>query len=179
MEPTYFNPDTKQTKTYSQLIEENKSKLLPLNVDLKGIGCFLIHRRDHYAKPDYGFKQVRLELPVYDTLAKRYQYEYTQEPMTTEELMHFNASILNDITNQISSKLDEFAKTKNYDSFLSACSYVSSTSEVYRKDALRAVELRDATWAAASDIMNEILTGKRKMIFSLDDIIDELPELTW
>ena len=81
-------------------------------------------------------------------------------------------------TAAIQSHLDAWAQTRNYDGIMSACTYATSTVEKFRAEGQRAVELRDATWAAGYAIMDSVLSGQRPMP-SLDEVMAELPPLLW
>ena len=87
--------------------------------------------------------------------------------------------VKNIISFAIQKKLDEFARTKGYDSILSACSYVSSTNESFRAQAQYCVQARDDAWTMASKIWEEVAAGTRTAPTSLEDIESTLPSLTW
>lgn len=78
----------------------------------------------------------------------------------------------------IQARLDDFAKTRNYDNCLSCCTYANSTVEKFANEGQRMTELRDLTWHAAYDILGRWQSGEiPKPTF--DDVIAVLPELTW
>lgn len=79
----------------------------------------------------------------------------------------------------IQRRLDDFARTRNYDSVLSACTYATSSVAKFRAEGQCAVDLRDQTWAAAYEILAEVLAGQRPMPASLADIEGDLPALEW
>ncbi len=87
--------------------------------------------------------------------------------------------VKNIISSAIQKRLDDFAKTKGYDSILSACSYTTSTSESFRAQAQYCVQARDDTWTVASTIWDDVVAGKRSAPTSLEDIESDLPSLTW
>ena len=76
-------------------------------------------------------------------------------------------------------KLDLFARTRGYDSILSATSYANSKVEQFRTDALRAIELRDETWQKLYEITEKIRSGEREVPRTYDEIESELPVLEW
>jgi hypothetical protein len=82
-------------------------------------------------------------------------------------------------TAAIQQRLDEFARTRNYDSILSACTYATSTLPKFQTEGQACVNLRDDTWAAAYDILAAVQAGDRPMPTSLADIEDDLPALEW
>ena len=79
----------------------------------------------------------------------------------------------------IQQRLDDFARTRNYDSILSACTYATSTVAKFKTEGQACVNLRDATWAAAYAILAYVQTGNRPMPSSIEDIEADLPALVW
>lgn len=87
--------------------------------------------------------------------------------------------IIASLTAQIQKRLDDFAKTRNYDGILSACTYATSTVPKFAAEGQYCVQARDATWAAGYALMDEVLAGTRPVPTSISDIESELPELVW
>jgi hypothetical protein len=96
----------------------------------------------------------------------------TEPPKTPEQ-------IKSEITTAVQNHLDNFAKTRNYDSILSACTYATSTVAQFANEGQLCVNLRDATWAKLYQIMQEVEAGTRPMPTGFADIEAELPELSW
>lgn len=86
--------------------------------------------------------------------------------------------IINRYTALIQQRLDDFARTRGYDSILSACTYATSTTPQFKAEGQRCVELRDATWAKATEIMQAVQSGARSMP-TWDELQAELPVLEW
>lgn len=82
-------------------------------------------------------------------------------------------------TNAIQARLDTFARTRNYDSILSACTYATSGSPKSASEGQACVNLRDATWSAAYTILAAVEAGSRAMPASIGDIASELPAMVW
>jgi len=78
----------------------------------------------------------------------------------------------------IQNRLDEFARSRGYDSILSACTYATSTNQSFAAEGQRCVELRDATWAAAYQILADVQSGLRPLP-DVETLLNELPDLTW
>ena len=76
-------------------------------------------------------------------------------------------------------RLDAFAKTRNYDGILSACSYATSTVPKFQSEGQCCVAARDQTWAALYTIMGEVESKTRPVPSSFADIESALPVLTW
>jgi hypothetical protein len=84
-----------------------------------------------------------------------------------------------EIVAAVQSRLDDFARTRNYDGILSAATYATSTVPKFQAEGQRAVELRDLTWAALYAILGQVLAGEREMPAGYADIEAELPALLW
>ena len=81
-------------------------------------------------------------------------------------------------TAAIQARLDAFAKTRNYDSILSACTYAASTVPKFAAEGQCCVRKRDDTWAASYSILASVETGTRPMP-TLAEVEAELPALVW
>lgn len=99
----------------------------------------------------------------------------TPEPVDAETIEQMQLRI----TGQVQERLDNFARTRNYDNCLSACSYATSTNEKFRKEGLYCVASRDETWVTCAQILNEALAGTRPMPENITDFENELPALIW
>ena len=80
---------------------------------------------------------------------------------------------------QIQSRLDAFARERGYDGMLSACTYATSKVAKFKAEGQACVNLRDATWAAAYAILEDVKALRRVMPTALADIESELPALVW
>jgi len=96
----------------------------------------------------------------------------TGEP-TVEALYEVLSPYGLDPVGRVKARLDEFAETRGYDSITTATTYATSTNTSYAAEGQKAVELRDATWAAYFDIIRGNLT------VSWDEIVISLPILSW
>lgn len=80
---------------------------------------------------------------------------------------------------QTSIALDDFARTREYDNMVSLCTYSTSTIPKFSAEGQRGVDLRDSTWEAVYQIIDDAEQGKRAMPTSYDEIKSELPPLVW
>lgn len=94
-------------------------------------------------------------------------------PVRTQE------QIVAAITADIQQRLDAFARTRNYDGILSACTYAISSNPKFAIEGQHCVFLRDATWETAYQLLEEVQTGQRPVPQSIADIADALPALSW
>ena len=83
------------------------------------------------------------------------------------------------LTHGIQEKLDNFAKTRGYDSILSACTYATSKVNKFRIEGQYCVDARDLTWATCYEIMEKVKVGIVPVPKSLADIEHLLPKLEW
>lgn len=70
--------------------------------------------------------------------------------------------------------LDAFARTRGYDSIMSACSYATSSLPKLAVEGKYCTDIRDATWASVEALCSEIDAGTR---FEFD--AKELPVPEW
>ena len=83
------------------------------------------------------------------------------------------------VVDSTQARLDDFAKTKNYDGILSACTYATSSVPTFKADADYCVAQRDATWAALYALMADVQAGTKPMPTSFADVESLLPTLAW
>lgn len=76
-------------------------------------------------------------------------------------------------------RLDAFARTRNYDGILSACTYATSSVPKFASEGQYAVQARDATWAALYGLLEEVQAGERPVPESFDGVAPLLPALEW
>lgn len=96
------------------------------------------------------------------------------EPSIEERTEHLRAAIQN--------HLDTFVQTRNYDDIKSACTYAMSSVEKFRIEGQYAVDMRDATWSKAYELLAEYLAGiaAGTMGFpTAEEILSQLPALEW
>lgn len=84
-----------------------------------------------------------------------------------------------EIVTATQARLDDFAKTRNYDGILSLCTYATSTVPKFKAEGQYGVEARDATWAKLYAMLGEIESGARPIPTGFADIEPELPSLAW
>jgi hypothetical protein len=87
--------------------------------------------------------------------------------------------IQTDVVSKTQQRLDTFAGTRNYDSILSACTYITSSIPQFMAEAQYCVNARDATWASLYDLLTEVQTGTRPIPTGFADIEAYLPVLAW
>jgi len=110
---------------------------------------------------------------TYDAFKDRAKAEYekaNQEAMTALQA---------EITKATQQRLDDFARTRNYDGILSLCTYATSTVPKFQAEGQYGVTARDATWAKLYEMLAEVEAGTRPMPNGYADVEPELPVLEW
>lgn len=96
-----------------------------------------------------------------------------------EELNSKNLKLQKEIVDSTQFRLDQFARTKNYDGILSACTYATDPSLTFSAEGQRCVDLRSNTWSTLYTILAEVQAGTRPIPSGYADIEPDLPSLTW
>lgn len=99
--------------------------------------------------------------------------------LTEEEMQQRAQQLQAEIVAQVQKRLDDFARTRNYDGILSAATYATSTVPKFAAEGQYAVEARDLTWATLYQVLAEVQAGTRPVPSGYADIESELPELIW
>lgn len=79
----------------------------------------------------------------------------------------------------IQKRLDDFARTRNYDGILSACTYATDPNPKFAAEGQYCVVKRGETWATGYTILSQVQSGARPMPTSIADIEAVLPVLVW
>lgn len=120
--------------------------------------------------------------PLLTPLGK-YQQQYEILDLDAETIAANQAraqeQLIASITTATQARLDDFAKTRNYDGILSACTYASSTVPKFAAEGQYCVNARDETWATLYSIMGAIQAGTHPVPTGYADIEAELPVLEW
>lgn len=87
--------------------------------------------------------------------------------------------IITQLINSVQSRLDAFARSRNYDNILSACTYATSSITKFKSEGQCCVKSRDDTWVKLFEILAQIDKGDRPLPESYADIESELPVLEW
>lgn len=103
---------------------------------------------------------------------------YTQEEIDAELALD-KQDLIETIVTQVQERLDNFARTRQYDGILSACTYAASPTLKFASEGQYCVAQRDATWAALYQILAEVEAGTRPIPAGYSDIEGDLPALEW
>lgn len=126
-----------------------------------------------------GVREIAPELTVKGTWEQRWEI-YSLPPEAVAANQAAAAQRLQEgIVSNTQKRLDEFAKTRNYDGILSACTYVTSAVPKFQVEGQYCVNARDTTWATLYQILAEVQAGTRPMPTGYDDVAPLLPVLEW
>lgn len=113
----------------------------------------------------------------------RWVQRYRVERWSDAEIAEHNAELRRQLVGAIVAstqrRLDDFARTRNCDGILSACTYATSTVPKFAAEGQYCVAQRDATWATLYTILAEVEAGTRPVPSGYADIEQDLPALTW
>lgn len=101
------------------------------------------------------------------------------DAMEAAEATKAGERLMQSIVDATQKRLDDFARTRNYDSILSLCTYATSAVPKFQTEGQCGVTARDATWAKLYAMLSEVEAGTRPVPTGFADIEPELPALTW
>lgn len=87
--------------------------------------------------------------------------------------------IQSEIVSATQKRLDDFARTRNYDDILSLCTYATDTNPKFAAEGQYGIQSRSATWAAMYQIMGDVEAGTRPVPSGYADVEADLPALEW
>jgi len=86
--------------------------------------------------------------------------------------------VIESYTAAIQAELDSTAKSKGYDSILSACTYATSKITKFKAEGQACVNYRDAVWNYSYQVLSDVEAGTRTMP-TIEALIAELPAIVW
>jgi hypothetical protein len=138
-----------------------------------------------FPTPQPSFDQItefaRETTPV-QTDGKWYQ-AWEVVPLDAEQIAANQAAaqarLMDEIVSNTQKRLDTFARTRNYDGILSACTYATSAVPKFQAEGQYCVNARDNTWATLYTLLAEVEAGTRPVPSGYADVEPLLPQLTW
>lgn len=130
-------------------------------------------------KPAFDPLTEKVEASTPILLDGQWVQQWVVVAMTDEEKAAVARAIQNDIVSNTQKRLDDFARTRNYDGILSLCTYATSTTPKFQQEGQYGVNARDTTWATLYQILAEVEAGTRPMPTGYADIEPLLPALEW
>ena len=105
--------------------------------------------------------------------------QWSVVPLDAAEQAAMALQIQQEIVTATQQRLDDFARTRNYDSILSACTYAADPNPKFAAEGQYCIDARGATWSKLYEILAEVEAGTRPMPSGYADIEPELPPLAW
>tara|TARA_R110000868_G_scaffold354563_3_gene615881 strand:+ start:3158 stop:3706 length:549 start_codon:yes stop_codon:yes gene_type:complete len=116
---------------------------------------------------------------AFNATLSRWETSWTVRDLTAQELLARAVEVQRQIVTQVQDRLDAFARTRNYDGIMSACTYTTSSIPMFQAEGVYCVGARDTTWATCYDILGDVQAGTRPVPSGYGDIESELPALVW
>lgn len=133
--------------------------------------------------PPFDFNSERLIASDPVLVNAKWVQQWKVKPLLPEEILARKLALEKNLQDSIiestQQRLDSFARTRNYDGILSACTYATSNIPKFAAEGQTAVNLRDATWAALYQILEEVQADQRETPSVFSDIEPLLPPLEW
>lgn len=131
--------------------------------------------------PAYNENTHALEegLPIFDQEAQRWAQVWSVRDLSADEKSRRANAVQQMIVDAVQQRLDDFARTRNYDSILSACTYATSAVPKFKAEGQCCVDARDNTWAVLYGYMAEVQAGTKPMPSGFSDVESLLPVLAW
>lgn len=165
----------------SLLKAEYPETIFPASMTDEQLAEFGVVRIIVTGAPDHDrvMQSVDEALPAFVTERNRWEQQWTIRDATTEEIDGRKQDLQADVVRETQQRLDDFARTRNYDGILSACTYSDSLVQKFRNEGQYCLAQRDATWAKLYEMLAEVEAGTRPMPTSYADVEPELPVLAW
>jgi hypothetical protein len=87
--------------------------------------------------------------------------------------------IKNRIIERVDNELNEFARSRDYTSIVSAVSYINSSNPKFKAEGQYCSDLRDAVWPALFGYLQEILSNTVPVPISYAEIQERIPQFKW
>ena len=156
---------------YPEIVFSNPPLLseLPLNVV----------KVEQASIPDYSVFEKCVRSPTPIKIDGSWFVVWSVRSTTPEEFPEVQELFQNTIIERVQKIMDDFARTRIYDSMGSACSYSKSSVERFRIEGQYCLDMRDFIWGTLFFINLEISQGTRSPPASYDEILSLLPVLEW
>lgn len=125
-----------------------------------------------------GVREIAPEL-VEGVYEQRWEVYALSEEQSAANLEASKRARFNQIVAEAQTRLDAFARTRNYDDIKSASGYAGCSVQRFDTEGTYCRDARAETWAALYAMLEEVNAGTRPIPASLADLEAELPELAW
>lgn len=180
---TYIRVKQDQTTVYPyalwQLREDFPNTSFPQPYELAPLADFGVFPVTATAKPSSNRVTQVVEETTPVKIGNDWTQQWTVRSATPGEQAQAKAVLQQEIVDATQQRLDDFAKTRQYDGILSACTYSTSPTPKFQAEGQYCVAQRDATWAKLYEMLAEVEAGTRPIPQSFADVEPELPALVW
>ena len=179
-----INISTAERITKTELVNRYKNVSFPVTLTDAILAPFGYAILRSTTPPSYDSWAHRLVEGTPEHRDEKWWQTWALEPVThtqEEEAEHARQQVeqqKTEYTAAVQQRLDEFARTRNYDSIFTACTYATSTTEKFRVEGQYCVTARDATWSKCYEILAAVESGGRSAP-TLTELLAELPTLAW
>lgn len=173
------NTAKKYPYTIAQLRMDNPDTSFSNNPNAETLAKYGVANVVATARPEYDSFQYKLLEESPEFIDNIWQQRWTLVELTAAERAQRLESLKSDIVDQVQHRLDSFARTRNYDGIMSACTYATDLVEKFRAEGQYCVQARGATWSKIYSILNDVDAGNRPIPAGYEEIESELPELVW
>jgi hypothetical protein len=165
----------------NDLKRDNPNVTFNNNPDDATLASFGVARVYFTAQPQHNIAvQKPIEsTPVFSIVEERWLQTWVIVDKTADDIAGFWHELQQTAAHAIQAKLDSFAQTRGYDNVMSACSYATSNVAKFKAEGQYCVEMRDATWVALYQIVNDVDNGILEMPANFEEINAYLPILQW
>jgi len=164
--------------SFADLRRDNPNTSFPATMsdrDLEEWGVLVVHP---VTPPTATIDKTLVELtPVFS--AGWWRQVWTVQDASAAEIEQRRVALQVNIVAATQIRLDDFARTRNYDSILSACTYATSPTAKFAQEGQYCVDARDATWATLYQLLAEVQAGARPLPSGFEEIEPLLPVLAW
>lgn len=169
--------------TLEEFDKENPNITLPENPSDEILASVGLYKVQSTQSPAYD-SLTQLAKPSFPALVDgQWIQQWVIEDLTPEQIATAQENIAKRLQTVIVSatqrRLDNFARTRNYDGLLSLCTYATDPNPEFRTEGQYGVEIRSTTWAKLYEIMAEVQAGTRPAPTRFEDIEPLLPTLEW
>lgn len=153
----------------------------PVNMTDEDLGNYNVVRIVVTGPPDHDAltQSVEQAQPAFVPAVNRWEQQWTVRDATADEIAGRKAALQSRIVASTQARLDDFARTRQYDGILSACTYATSPTAKFAAEGQYCVAQRDATWAKLYEMLAEVEAGTRPIPSGYADVEPELPVLAW
>ena len=133
-------------------------------------------------RPDYSEITHTVIEGTIESRSEQYYQTWTLLPLS-EDAVTFNIKRQKDtfqhmVVQSVQQRLDEFARTRNYDSIQSLANYAGDEDTIFNSEGTYGKSLRSRTWRTLYNILADVEAGNRS-IPTMQEILLELPNMEW